>query len=470
MSGKPWYRSFKEWYDDADMPEKQADGTWVDLETGIPFVDPASFKAEKPVPGKKRADAGMKLDELRDRCARLVKGQAKAVDRAKANGLNPEAIAAAEAAVSEGLRLLQGKAKKADFQAHADLNAEASRKLNAAHSGPKNAPAEVTPKASDDVLAAVDAALASVDPKPAKAEVDPAELVAPTGYTLTRENGEIILRGPWSDDLHARLKRAGGKWEGSGHGTGRVGRKAWIIPEDKASSLRRIFANVGGALAAEDAGRKVAAQAEAERVAAAKAEADRKQAEARAAAPTIATGQHGPFTVRSVQGGYRVSFPYNPATVERVKAGGGKNFNSADKSWFVDAADAGKLQSILERAKAAAAAAPAAPAPSAAPASARKPRVLFPLSAMPRMGVPVTWHGRTVVFVDKGAPFRIDENHPSLHGSHLLGHEGDRGAYAYYRDATPEEVQGMQATKDAPAEKSWAYSSDAVKRALEGRD
>lgn len=299
---KPWYRSFKEWYDDADMPEKQADGTWVDLETGLPFVDPASFKAEKPIPEKKRADAGMKLDELRDRCARLVKGQAKAVDRAKANGLNPEAIAAAEAAVAEGLRLLQGKAKKADFQAHADLNAEASRKLNAAHSGPKNAPAEAPPKASDDVLAAVDAALSAVEPKPAKAEVDPAELVAPTGYTLTRENGEIVLRGPWSDDLHARLKRAGGKWEG------RVGRKAWIIPEDKASSLKRIFSNVGGALAAEDAGRKAAAQAEAEKAAAAKAEADRKQAEARAAAPTITPGTHGPFTVRAVSGGYRVMF------------------------------------------------------------------------------------------------------------------------------------------------------------------
>ena len=391
----------------------------------------------------------MKLDELRDRCARLVKGQAKALDRARANGLNPEAIAVAEAAVAEGLRLLQGKAKKADFQAHADLNAEASRKLNAAHSGPKNAPEEVPPKASDDVLAAVDAALSAVEPKPAKAEVDPADLVAPTGYTLTRENGEIVLRGPWSDDLHARLKRAGGKWEGSGHGTGRVGRKAWIIPEDKASSLKRIFANVGGALAAEEAGRKAAAQAEAEKAAAAKAEADRKQAEARAAAPIIAGGQYGPFTVRAVSGGYRVMVAYDSARVAQIKANGGKKYDPVARSWFVDAADAGKLQSILERAKAAAAATPAAPASSAASVSARKPRVLFPLSTMPSMGVPVTWHGRTVVFESRGEPFRINEDHPSLHGSHLLGYEGDRGAYAYYRDATPEEVQGMQADKNA---------------------
>lgn len=306
--------------------------------------------------------------------------------------------------------------------------------------------------------------------KASKAKADAGELVAPSGYTINRENGEILLRGPWSDDLHARIKRAGGTWEGSGWGTGRAGRKAWVIPEDKASSLKRIFANVGDALAAEDADRKAAAQAAAEKAEAEKAEADRKQAEARASAPTITPGQHGPFTVRVVSGGYRVMFPYDSARVAQIKANGGKKFDPVDKSWFVDAADAGKLQSILDRAKAAAAAAPAAPASSAAPVSARKPRVLFPLSTMPRMGVPVTWRGRTVVFESKGEPFRINEDHPSMHGSHLLGHEGDRGAYAYYRDATPEEVQGMQAAKDAPAEKSWAYSSDAVQRALEGRD
>ena len=276
----------------------------------------------------------------------------------------------------------------------------------------------------------------------AKAKKEAGEITAPAGYDLTRENGEIVLRGPWSDDLHARIKRAGGKWEGSEHGTGRVGRKAWIIPEDKASSLKRIFSNVGGALAAEDAGRKAAAQAEAEKAAAAKAEADRKQAEDRAAAPTIAPGTHGPFTVRAVSGGYRVMFAYDSDRVAQIKANGGKKFDPMDRSWFVDAADAGKLLSLMERAKAA-----VAPAPYSAPASARKPRVLFPLSTMPRMGVPVTWNGRTVVFESKGEPFRINEDHPSLHGSHLLGYEGDRGAYAYYRDATPEESPKVEANK-----------------------
>lgn len=143
MSGKPWYRSFKEWYDHADMPEQQADGTWVDLETGLPFIDPDSVKPEpKAAPAAKRADAGMKLDELRARCERLTKNQAIAIQRAKANGLPGDAIAAAEAAVSEGRRLLEGRAKKAEFQAHADMNSDASRKLNAVTLAAKRATSE----------------------------------------------------------------------------------------------------------------------------------------------------------------------------------------------------------------------------------------------------------------------------------------------------------------------------------------
>lgn len=146
MSGKPWYRSFKEWYDHADMPEQQADGTWVDRETGLPYIDPDSVKPEpKAAPAAKRADAGMKLDELRARCERLTTNQAIAIQRAKANGLPGDAIAAAEAAVAEGRRLLEGRAKKAEFQAHADMNSDASRKLNAATMAAKRATSEVQP-------------------------------------------------------------------------------------------------------------------------------------------------------------------------------------------------------------------------------------------------------------------------------------------------------------------------------------
>ena len=71
-------------------------------------------------------------------------------------------------------------------------------------------------------------------------------------------------------------------------------------------------------------------------------------------------------------------------------------------------------------------------------------RVLFPVSDLPPVGQPMRFHGKAVVFESFGKPFVIDENAPSLHGSHLLGHEGEMGRYAYYREATPEEAAALQ--------------------------
>lgn len=77
--------------------------------------------------------------------------------------------------------------------------------------------------------------------------------------------------------------------------------------------------------------------------------------------------------------------------------------------------------------------------------AAKKNRALFPISDPPEINTPVNWHGRWVVFEGAGKPFSIDESHPSTHGSHLLGHEGDKGSYFYLRDATPEEIQAAEA-------------------------
>lgn len=66
-------------------------------------------------------------------------------------------------------------------------------------------------------------------------------------------------------------------------------------------------------------------------------------------------------------------------------------------------------------------------------------RVLYPLSMIPQLNVPTKRGDKLVVFTGTGKSFRIDESHPSIGGSHLLGHEGEMGAYAYYREATEEE-------------------------------
>ena len=63
----------------------------------------------------------------------------------------------------------------------------------------------------------------------------------------------------------------------------------------------------------------------------------------------------------------------------------------------------------------------------------RQNRILFPVSALPAMNTPVQHGGATLVFESAGKSFRISEDHPSIEGSHLLGHEGELGCYCYYK-------------------------------------
>lgn len=48
--------NFREWYDDADMPEK-VDGVWVDLETGIPYKPTAPSSSSRTALSAKTQDA-----------------------------------------------------------------------------------------------------------------------------------------------------------------------------------------------------------------------------------------------------------------------------------------------------------------------------------------------------------------------------------------------------------------------------
>lgn len=57
--------------------------------------------------------------------------------------------------------------------------------------------------------------------------------------------------------------------------------------------------------------------------------------------------------------------------------------------------------------------------------------------------------GKAVVNLGRGKGFRIDEDMPSMWGSHLLGHEGEWGSYVYYREATPEEEAELEAKEQA---------------------
>lgn len=174
--------------------------------------------------------------------------------------------------------------------------------------------------------------------KKAKASISDIDL--PTGYSVTEEGDSLIVSGGGFDgDLHARIKRAGGHWDGQ-HGENR---RVWIVPAAKANSLKRILQNW-----TKENRERVEAEAEKR-----KAEAE-KQAEARKEAPTVQFGTYGPFNVTSSikdPNKYVVSFKYDPELVSAVKTAKSARFNRDSKNWLVDKADGEKLLDILERGK-----------------------------------------------------------------------------------------------------------------------
>lgn len=228
-------------------------------------------------------------------------------------------------------------------------------------------------------------------------------LQAPPGYRVTVTDTEILLDGPFDQDLHQRIKRAGGGWDGM---TG-TNRKCWVLPLAKGVSLKRILANW--------AAPSVPSASDRERT-----EAERWLGYVEDKVPTYVY-QRGVNTLRDLR-------------IERWP----------DLQERLDAALAACAQAAAARAAAAererAARVQERAAERAARGEHKHRRILYPLSALPILQVPVALGQALVVFERIGKSFRIAEDDPSVHGSHLLGHEGEPGSYAYYRDATAEET------------------------------
>ena len=96
-------------------------------------------------------------------------------------------------------------------------------------------------------------------------------------------------------------------------------------------------------------------------------------------------------------------------------------------------------------------------------AEVRAHRILYALSQIPRLNVPVRLNERrrdskVVVFTGTGKPFRISEDDPSSLGSHLLGHEGERGCYCYYREATADEIADVEVDERTQEERRESWS------------
>ena len=114
--------SFREWYNEADMPEQDKDGKWFDMETGIYFDAPV-VKVAKPAQHEKMS---LKLDEMKRDAQRVVE-QEKYLDR------TPEAVKEMKIElISFAKELLNKNAKKADYCKMYDMRTAVSQAENKA--------------------------------------------------------------------------------------------------------------------------------------------------------------------------------------------------------------------------------------------------------------------------------------------------------------------------------------------------
>lgn len=277
----------------------------------------------------------------------------------------------------------------------------------------------------------------TTDPEAAK------QLIAPPGYALAVDGETISIKGPFNEDLHGRLKRAGGQWDRAIPG--------WRIDASKAPTLKRVFANFAKTapsaeqieLAERKKRRSVierwlgyieekAAQGYLyergiqtvraykieehpdllERLNAAVLKVDQiRNARAKASAERAAQ--------ETAMGRIYLNVPYEER--ETAKRAGAK-FDPTVKRWYVIGKTVPEPLKSFE----------GEPEP--------KLRRLYPKGRLPQLNRPVRLGSKAVVFTGFGRDVRISEDDPSVHGAHLLGHEGERGAFAYYRPATDQET------------------------------
>ncbi|MEA3641751.1 MAG: hypothetical protein VBE63_17700 [Lamprobacter sp.] len=255
------------------------------------------------------------------------------------------------------------------------------------------------------VAAAVDEIATKADQDAAKANARAKAanaLTAPNGYRIEVNPTEILIMGPFDEDLHQRLKRAGGYWDG----ITQTNRKCWVLPPAKGKSLKRILENWSKSHA-ETALVQV------------RAEAERWLGYVEDKAPDYLY-QKGVDKLRDL----RIS--RWPELKERLEA--------------AIAACQSEQARRKESARQRAFESNFAEQSRAKGSGASKLRRLYPVSALPPLNVPVELGSSIVVFESTGKVFRISDDAASLHGHQLLGHEGERGCYGYYRPATDAEI------------------------------
>src|SRR5574343_266626 len=169
-----------------------------------------------------------------------------------------------------------------------------------------------------------------------------------TGGAITDVFVQVI--GKYDDDLHKRIKRAGGFWDGTTGGN----TKTWLIPIEKADLLEKVFKNTKKAkekaIIAKEQEQNAAIEREMQ---ARKLEQERKEQE-RLLGEELREkynikGKFGEkITVSQRNDGYIVSFPYDDYLVNRIRTIAGKeNYLPDSKAWRVPYAESQELNDFL---------------------------------------------------------------------------------------------------------------------------
>ncbi len=219
------------------------------------------------------------------------------------------------------------------------------------------------------------------------------DLTLPGGYNLQVSGDSFNVQGPFDQLLHAKIKNLKGRWVG-GEG------KHWELPIKSAGKFAE-FVN-------QEWGEQKTAQIDARKL---------ENAE-----------QYMNWVEEKVPQGY-----FYENGVSKIKGMGlGEHFKERIDAAKKGVADIKAARKVKDAGK---------PVTHAGKPGQEQPlrRHLYPISNPPKLDQPVEFQGEIYVYDKPGKTFEIDENHPSYLGSHLLGHEGGRGAYYYYRPATADE-------------------------------
>ena len=306
-------------------------------------------------------------------------------------------------------------------------------------------------KYADQVAAALDAQATKTQQDQAAAQA----ITAPPGYRITVGPATISIQGPWDDGLHASLKRAGGAWDSPS--------KTWKAPADKAVSLKRILAHFAKrAPAAEAVAARKTAQSRQELLRwlgyvedkaptgylyqngvdqlrelgihqhpdlQSRLDAALTQVRAIKQAAAVAREAARQARIAAARRGDKLylNVPYEQREMAKRH---GARWDPARRAWYVFDAVPAALQAF------------------AGPPEVTQRR-LFPLADLPPLQQALRLGSQVVVFTGIGQTLRISAEDPSVHGSQVLGHEGERGAFGYYRLATEEETAALEAQEQA---------------------